>query len=71
MFLKNIQSLMVRCIVSEANATFTKALEAMGNLKVLTLQQANNKNSKFILLIINETIAHHNNVPHDPVTNNF
>jgi hypothetical protein len=43
----------------------------MGNLKDLTLQQANNKNSKFILLIINETISHHNNVPHDPFTNNF
>jgi hypothetical protein len=45
--------------------------QTLKSLKDLTLQQANNKNSKFILLIINETISHHNNVPHDPVTNNF
>jgi len=43
----------------------------IGNLKDLALQQANNKNSKFILLIINETISHPNNVPYDPVTIDF
>jgi hypothetical protein len=40
----------------------------MGNLKALALEQAN---KKFKIYLINETISHHNNVPHDPVTNNF